>query len=69
MFCPDSDLDCDNPGCRRGGCQGRRPKLPLFRDHTVTAAKSLPLLESVMPDGAVTAVAAEGAGRGRLIAA
>jgi hypothetical protein len=35
----------------------------------VTAAKSLPLLESVMPDGAVTVVAAEGAGRGRLIAA
>jgi hypothetical protein len=31
MICPDSDLDCDNPGCRHGGCQGRRPNLPLFR--------------------------------------
>ena len=30
MNCPDSDLDCDNPGCRRGGCQGRMPELPLF---------------------------------------
>ena len=25
MTCPDSDIECDNPGCRRGGCQGRRP--------------------------------------------
>ena len=67
MICPDSDLDCDNPGCRRGGCQGRRPRLPLFRAQVPTAAKSLPLLEAVMPDGAVAA--AEDAGRGRLVAA
>jgi len=67
MFCPDSDLDCDNPGCRHGGCQGRRPKLPLFRGHAVTAAKSLPLLETVMSEGA--AAAAEGADRSRLVAA
>jgi hypothetical protein len=26
MICPGSDLDCDNPGCRRGGCQGRPPQ-------------------------------------------
>ena len=45
MICPDSDLDCDNPGCRRGGCQGRRPNPPLFRAGDGTAAKSLPLLE------------------------
>ena len=48
MICPDSDLDCDNPGCRRGGCQGRRPNLPLFRSHDVTATKSLPLLDAAI---------------------
>ena len=26
MICPGSDLDCDNPGCRHGGCQGRPPQ-------------------------------------------
>ena len=31
MICPDTDFDCDNPGCRHGGCQGRRPHLPLLR--------------------------------------
>lgn len=31
MICPSTDLDCDNPGCRRGGCQGRLPQLPLFQ--------------------------------------
>ena len=31
MICPDTDCDCDNPGCRHGGCQGRRPQLPLLR--------------------------------------
>lgn len=31
MICPDTDFDCDNPGCRHGGCQGRRPDLPLLR--------------------------------------
>ena len=31
MICPDTDFDCDNPGCRHGGCQGRRPELPLLR--------------------------------------
>jgi hypothetical protein len=31
MTCPESQIDCDNPGCRHGGCQGRLPELPLFR--------------------------------------
>lgn len=31
MICPDTDFNCDNPGCRHGGCQGRRPQLPLLR--------------------------------------
>ncbi len=73
MICPDSDLDCDNPGCRRGGCQGRRPNLPLFRAKAVTAAKNLPLLEAVIANGtAATAKSdrAERGGRpGRLVAA
>ena len=34
MICPDNELDCDNVGCRRGGCQGRRPKPPLL--HTLS---------------------------------
>jgi len=36
MICPDTVFDCDNPGCRRGGCQGRRPDLPLLRAPGVT---------------------------------
>jgi hypothetical protein len=31
MICPGTTIDCDNPGCRRGGCQGRLPELPLFQ--------------------------------------
>lgn len=31
MICPGTNIDCDNPGCRRGGCQGRLPELPLFQ--------------------------------------
>lgn len=30
MICAGTNIDCDNPGCRRGGCQGRLPELPLF---------------------------------------
>lgn len=45
MMCPDTVQDCDNPGCRRGGCQGRRPSLPLFRVQAPSAAKPLPALE------------------------
>ena len=46
MICPDSDLDCDNPGCRHGGCQGRRPSLPLFRDRLASLSNRLPLFEA-----------------------
>ena len=38
MICPDTDYDCDNPGCRRGGCQGRRPEFPLLRVLTTALA-------------------------------
>ena len=31
MICPNTNYDCDNPGCRHGGCQGRRPTPPLLR--------------------------------------
>lgn len=31
MMCPGTNTDCENPGCRHGGCQGRLPPLPLFR--------------------------------------
>jgi len=31
MICPGTHIDCDNVGCRRGGCQGRLPELPLFQ--------------------------------------
>ena len=31
MICPGTNVDCDNVGCRRGGCQGRLPELPLFQ--------------------------------------
>jgi hypothetical protein len=31
MICPGTQNDCDNPGCRHGGCQGRLPQLPLFQ--------------------------------------
>ena len=55
MMCPDRDLDCDNPGCRRGGCQGRRPKLPLFRACDMTAARSLPRLEAAMAEATLMA--------------
>ena len=40
MICPDTDYDCDNPGCRHGGCQGRRPDLPLLR--ALSNAQSAP---------------------------
>ena len=55
MICPDSDLDCDNVGCRRGGCQGRRPRLPLFRAHAVSAVKSLALFEAVISEAKTAA--------------
>ena len=47
MICPDTDFECDNPGCRHGGCQGRRPQLPLLRAIALTrAATTQPSVES-----------------------
>ena len=73
MICPDSDLDCDNVGCRRGGCQGTRPKLPLFRPHAVSAAKSLVLFEDAVSEtktaGGLTAHVDKDAYRRQLVVA
>ena len=72
MNCPDSNLDCDNPGCRRGGCQGRRPSLPLFRGPAISAAKTLTLLDAAMVAGTGAGAVADRAGEGtrrRLVAA
>jgi hypothetical protein len=42
-------MACDNVGCRRGGCQGRPPELPLFQAvrlaQTEPAAKPLAALQ------------------------
>ncbi len=35
MICPDTSSECDNLGCRHGGCMGRRPQLPLFREQAL----------------------------------
>jgi hypothetical protein len=45
MICPGTRNECDNPGCRHGGCQGRMPELPLFRaaSTTPTAAAATPI--------------------------
>jgi hypothetical protein len=48
MLCPDTDFDCDNPGCRHGGCQGRRPTLPLFKAVLSSAAATPATLEPTM---------------------
>ncbi|HEX6441702.1 MAG TPA: hypothetical protein VF007_05900 [Stellaceae bacterium] len=42
MICPSTTIDCDNPGCRHGGCQGRLPELPLFQAVRATELKSDP---------------------------
>jgi hypothetical protein len=73
MICPDSDLDCDNPGCRHGGCQGRRPNLPLFRARATGTAPTMRPFEAATASGAVAITALdlreEGARRGHLAAA
>ena len=48
MLCPDTDFDCDNPGCRHGGCQGRRPTLPLFKAILSSVAAAPATLEPAM---------------------
>jgi hypothetical protein len=42
MICPGTTVDCDNPGCRRGGCQGRPPELPLFQAARTTELQAIP---------------------------
>jgi len=42
MICPGTSVDCDNPGCRRGGCQGRLPELPLFQAARATELQAIP---------------------------
>jgi hypothetical protein len=43
MICPGTKVDCDNVGCRRGGCQGRLPELPLFQATRTAAAQEQPV--------------------------
>jgi hypothetical protein len=45
MICPDTEYDCDNPGCRHGGCQGRRPHPPLLRAQAGSRSRLLPAVE------------------------
>jgi hypothetical protein len=42
MICPGTNIDCDNVGCRRGGCQGRLPELPLFQANRLASAQEQP---------------------------
>ena len=57
MICPDTNHDCDNPGCRHGGCQGRRPDLPLLRGLTGAAPVTRTAIENALI--AVTASASQ----------
>ena len=41
MICPGTRYDCDNPGCRHGGCQGRLPQLPLFQSAAIVQPAAL----------------------------
>jgi hypothetical protein len=50
MICPGIAVDCDNPGCRHGGCQGRPP-----RRLQVTAA-TLQVLASKAADARLPAI-------------
>lgn len=40
MLCPGTSFDCDNPGCRHGGCQGRAPERPLLKLMSVADSAS-----------------------------
>lgn len=60
MICPGSDLDCDNPGCRHGGCQGRPPQ----RARTGAAvALGVPQAELIVPGRPAAAVSSVAASR------
>jgi hypothetical protein len=47
MICPGTTMGCDNVGCRRGGCQGRLPELPLFQARRTQAIR--PTATQVQP--------------------
>ena len=55
MICPGIAVDCDNPGCRHGGCQGRPPQ-PL----RVTAA-TMQVVSQTTPAIRLPAVAVQSA--------
>src|ERR1700676_3718495 len=44
VICPGTDFDCDNPGCRHGGCQGRRPEHAVARTHAASRDVQLALM-------------------------
>jgi hypothetical protein len=48
MICPGTNIACDNPGCRRGGCQGRLPELPLFQAVRAAVPQAGPAQASVI---------------------
>src|SRR5579884_1021564 len=52
MLCPEVAVECDNPGCRHGGCQGRLPARPSRRPLAIVAdnaAATLPSGPAPMP--------------------
>ena len=49
MICPGTNIDCDNVGCRRGGCQGRLPELPLFQAIRAAAPQPEPAPLLLLP--------------------
>lgn len=58
MLCPGTHNECDNPGCRHGGCQGRVPPLPLFQAASAAEAAA-PRLPVTSPAATVAVDLAE----------
>jgi hypothetical protein len=56
MLCPGIAHDCDNPGCRHGGCQGRPPQRPRQTIAVGLTAAAIAEIER-LPTGAPTALA------------
>src|SRR6476660_8955463 len=50
MICPGTSIECDNPGCRRGGCQGRMPELPLFQATRAARPQAVAQPALLIPD-------------------
>jgi hypothetical protein len=57
MMCPGDNIDCDNPGCRHGGCQGRPPLRQLTLPGVVSVLPVLPALPLRQPQTAAPAAA------------